>query len=319
LSSSVLISGTLVFVGKHLSAYFKSTYPKMNLIELNRSSNNQQNSINWDQIKNLELPDVSSFIHLTGLAHDTKKTNSESKYFEINTDLTVLLFEKFLQSNATQFIYMSSVKAAADQVNTELFETIDPNPKTAYGKSKLLAEQKIQNLYATFMNNHPHSQKKYYILRPCMIHGPGNKGNLNLLVNFVNKGIPYPFAAFENKRSFLSIDNLVFVIGKIIERNIDSGIYNVSDDQAISTNELVQMIGETYNKKIKLLKIPIFFIRALFGGLDILNAKIGSEQLNKMVENYQVNNSKILKALDVKLPVSTKEGLKTTIFSFQNN
>ncbi len=319
MSSSVLISGTSGFVGKHLSAYFKLKYPNTNLIELNRTTNNSQNSINWEQIKNYELPDVSVFIHLSGLAHDTKKTNDETKYFEVNTDLTVLLFEKFLQSNAHQFIYMSSVKAVADQVSDELFETFEPNPQTAYGKSKYLAEQKIKNLFTAYLNVNPHSEKKYYILRPCMIHGPGNKGNLNLLVNFVNKGIPYPFAAFQNKRSFLSIFNLVFLIGKITEQNIESGIYNVSDNQPISTNNLIEIIGESYNKKIRMLKLPTNFVRAFFKCLDFIHFKIGTEQLDKMVENYQVSNSKILKALNVELPISTQEGLKITIHSFQNN
>jgi nucleoside-diphosphate-sugar epimerase len=150
-----------------------------------------------------------------------------------------------------------------------------------------------------------------------MIHGPGNKGNLNLLVNFVNKGIPYPFAAFQNKRSFLSIFNLVFLIGKITESNIESGIYNVSDNLAISTNELIEIIGESYNKKIRMLKIPAKLVRIIFNCLDFLSFKIGTEQLDKIVENYQVSNAKILNALDVKLPISTKEGLKITIHSFQ--
>ncbi|MDP4679990.1 MAG: nucleoside-diphosphate-sugar epimerase, partial [Cyclobacteriaceae bacterium] len=87
--------------------------------------------------------------------------------------------------------------------------------------------------------------KSYYILRPCMIHGPGNKGNLNLLYKLISNGIPYPLAAFENKRSFLSVENLCFVIRELLERDdIPSGIYNVSDDEVLSSNTLIKLIAK---------------------------------------------------------------------------
>ena len=118
---------------------------------------------------------------------------------------------------------MSSVKAVADEVVGVLDESVIPSPVTAYGKSKLAAEKYL-------LSQKPSKGKRVYILRPCMIHGPGNKGNLNLLYNFVKKGIPYPFGSFENKRSFVSIDNLCFVIKELIEnKNITSGVYNISD------------------------------------------------------------------------------------------
>jgi nucleoside-diphosphate-sugar epimerase len=91
-----------------------------------------------------------------------------------------------------------------------LTEEVEPKPLTHYGKSKLMAEE--------YILSQPLSVgKSYYILRPCMIHGPGNKGNLNLLYQIVQKGIPYPLAAFENKRSFLSIENLCFIGAKTLK------------------------------------------------------------------------------------------------------
>ncbi|MBV5342376.1 nucleoside-diphosphate-sugar epimerase, partial [bacterium] len=91
-----------------------------------------------------------------------------------------------------------------------------------------------------------------YILRPCMIHGPGNKGNLNLLYNVVKRGIPYPLGAFENRRSFCSIDNLSFVINGLIENQVASGIYNVCDDETVSTNELIELISISLGKKSRI-------------------------------------------------------------------
>ena len=74
--------------------------------------------------------------------------------------------------------------------------------------------------------------KRVYILRPCMIHGPGNKGNLNLLYQLVSKGLPWPLGGFQNQRSFLSVENLCFVIKELLENeSIPSGVYQVADDE----------------------------------------------------------------------------------------
>src|SRR5690606_31466401 len=102
------------------------------------------------------------------------------------------LYDWYLKSKATKFIYASSVKAIADSVEGELTEDTPARPLTAYGISKLKAEEYIQQLSLGM------TSKAFYILRPCMVHGPGNKGNLNLLYKFVTKGIPYPLGAFNN-------------------------------------------------------------------------------------------------------------------------
>ena len=152
-----------------------------------------------------------------------------------------------------------------------------------------------------------------------MIHGPGNKGTLNLLYKFVQKGIPYPLAAFENKRSFLSIDNLNFLILEMLSnKNVDSGIYNFADDEVLSTNELVKLIANTSGKKEKLWKISSKLISATAKMGDVMKLPLNSERLKKLTENYWVSNQKIKNALGIaKLPVSASEGLEKTIKSFK--
>ena len=89
-----------------------------------------------------------------------------------------------------------------------------------------------------------------------MIHGPGNKGNLNLLYNLVSKGFPWPLGDFENKRSFCSIENLCFIIRELIERDdIPSGIYNIADDVPLSTNEVVRLIAESKGKEARIFNL----------------------------------------------------------------
>jgi len=161
--------------------------------------------------------------------------------------------------------------------------------------------------------------KRVYVLRPCMIHGPGNNGNLKLLYKIVLKSIPWPLGAFENKRSFCSIDNLLFVINELIEReDVPSGIYNIADDEPLSTNEIIGLFAQSQNSKPKIWKISRSLIEkaARFG--DKLHLPFNSERLHKLTSSYVVSNAKLKVALGKPLPVSSREGLIKTFKSFQN-
>src|SRR5690606_37898463 len=98
------------------------------------------------------------------------------------------------------------------------------NPISWYGHSKRTAEKWL-------LEQHLPPGKKLVILRPPMVHGPGDKGNLGLLYKLISKGIPYPLASFDNRRSFISIDNFSFFIEQIITHHekMDSGIYHIAD------------------------------------------------------------------------------------------
>ena len=295
---NIIITGATGFVGKNLSKFLKEKGHHISPLSLRKA---------WELDQNAE-----AIIHLAGKAHDTKNTSAEKEYFEINTELTKKLFVEFLNTTAQDFIYFSSVKATADTVEGFLDENHTSNPQTPYGKSKLYAEEYLLSL--KFPEN-----KRLFIIRPCMIHGPGNKGNLNLLYKFVQKGIPYPLAAFENKRSFLSIDNLNFLILEMLSnKNVGSGIYNFADDEVLSTNELVKLIANTSGKKEKLWKISSKLISATAKMGDVMKLPLNSERLKKLTENYWVSNQKIKNALGIaKLPVSASEGLEKTIKSFK--
>lgn len=296
----IIITGSSGFVGQNLSSYLSGFHFSIMSISL-RNSNRK---LNFES-------DV--IIHLAGKAHDTKNISEVSEYFKINTDLTKDLFDSFLKSNVKDFIYFSSVKAVADDVLETLYENIHPNPKTAYGQSKLQAEEYI-------LSKQIPENKRVFIIRPCMIHGPGNKGNLNLLYNVVKKRIPYPLSAFKNQRSFLGIDNLNFMIKEIIEnKNIASGVYNFADDEFLSTNDLVKIISSTSNKKNRSIAVPKSIINGIAKVGDLIKFPLNSETVQKLTENYRVSNQKIKDAIGVeKLPNTAQEGLEKTIKSFIN-
>ena len=294
--SSIFITGSSGFVGLNLIEYLRSffkfiKYQRDALIEINQ--------------------DI--VIHLAGKAHDLKITSNSDEYYQVNTELTKKVFDAFLASNAKVFITLSSVKAVADEVDNILTEEDIPNPITHYGKSKLLAEQYI-------LSKDIPLGKRVYILRPCMIHGLGNKGNLNLLYKLVSKGIPWPLGSFDNKRSFCSIDNLMFIIKELIDReDIPSGVYNVADDEALSTNEVFSLLAVSQNRIPKIWFLPKGLIKALAKLGDLLRLPLTTERLQKLTESYVVSNQKIKSVIGKNLQISAKDGLLKTFNSFYTN
>lgn len=297
-----IITGANGFVGYNLSQYFELR----GLTVLPLSLRNQ----NWKT----DFPkSADALIHLAGKAHDTSNSSDSNEYYMVNFDLTIELFTKFLNSNIQDFFYFSSVKATADTIDVILDENHFSDPKTQYGKSKLEAENYL-------LSQKLPDNKRLFIIRPCMIHGPGNKGNLNLLYKIVQKGIPWPLAAFDNERSFLSIDNLNFLISEmLVKEDLPSGIYNFADDRSLSTNHLIKTINKALGKKPKLWKISKSLIEKTANLGNKLKLPLNSERLKKLTESYVVSNQKIKTALGIEeLPLSAEEGLIKTIKSFKN-
>lgn len=291
----ILITGSTGFVGKNLTKHLQSK--QFELKAYNRS-------------KPIDFTTCETIVHLAGKAHDLKNVADPKVYYETNFELTRRLYDAFIQSSANKFIFISSVKASADEVHGVLTEDDIPNPQTHYGKSKRMAEEYIQSISLP-------AGKSYFILRPCMIHGPGNKGNLNLLYKLVSKGFPWPLGAFENRRSFCSIDNLMFIINELLEReNIISGVYNVADSQPISTNSLIKLIAASINKNDKIINIPPSIIKLIAKFGDLIKLPLNSERLNKLTQNYIVSNQKLLYAIGKDLPVNAVDGMKNTLSSF---
>lgn len=307
----ILITGVHGFVGTNLVKALSKEHLIYGVDIISPIKDGVRFTFSWDYLdKPGEIPEVDAIIHLAGKAHDTKNEAAADVYFKVNTELTKKIFDYFLASKtAKKFIFFSTAKAAADKVEGLLTEDVVPSPVGPYGESKIAAEKYIQE--------HLVADKQVYILRPCMIHGPGNKGNLNLLYGVVKKGIPWPLGAFENRRTFTSIENLNFVIEGLLTKEVPTGIYNMGDDEALSTNELIEEICKSLGKKAHIWKLP----KGLMSGIakigGALHLPLDSERLRKLTENYISSNEKIKKALGVeRMPVDAREGLKVTLESF---
>jgi len=307
----ILITGITGFVGTNLARYL-AKHTDLELYGLIREGSNTAALKDVDikrffKLEELDQCEVDGVVHAIGKAHDLEKKSAEHEYFKINQYLTQNIYDWYLASGASKFIYISSIKAVRDRSAQVVDETLTPQPADAYGKSKLKAEQYI--LSAGNSND--------YILRPCIIHGPGNKGNLSLLHSFLSKGIPYPLGAFQNQRSFLSIENLCFVIHQLLTREITGGVYHVADDQPLSTVELVEIMGGVLNKKPKIWSVPARMISFMARAGDQFSLPLNSERLQKLTESYVVSNTRIKEAIDRPFPLSVEEGLRKTFASLQ--
>lgn len=305
----ILITGVHGFVGSNLVNYLAPANEIYGLDIIAPEKEGVVRTCSWDDLDKDLVPKVDVIIHLAGKAHDTKNQAAAYVYYKVNTGLTQKIFDYFLKSSAKKFVFFSTAKAAADKVDGILTEDVVPSPVGPYGESKIKAEEYI-------LSNMP-SDKDVYIFRPCMIHGPGNKGNLNLLYNVVRKGIPWPLGAFENRRTFTSVENICFAVNGVLTKDVESGIYNMGDDEALSTNELIEEICKSLGKKARIWKLP----KGLMSGVakigDALHLPLNSDRLQKLTENYVSSNKKIKKALGIeKMPVDAREGLKVTLESF---
>lgn len=343
---NILITGIHGFVGSNLVIALKRHHSLYGLDIVAPEKEGVVKTFSWKDIETTsfpmqQLPKFDAIIHLAGKAHDTKNRSASQVYFDINTGLTQKIFDFFLESSAKKFIFFSSVKAAADSVVGDMLtEDVIPTPVGPYGESKIAAESYIKEHfilpttssgYLSPLNspvnrgkttspeeeNVRYSDKRVYILRPCMIHGPGNKGNLNLLYNVVKKGIPWPLGDFENKRSFTSIDNLCYVVEGLLTKDVASGIYHMGDDEALSTNELIALMCEAMGKEPHIWKMNRKMMEGCAGLGTLLHLPLNTERLRKLTENYVVSNEKIKSALGIdRMPARAADGIMKTIRSF---
>lgn len=296
MNSSIL--GSTGFIGQHL------------LSALHGAEGVSLRQAGWER----GLSNADVIINLVGKAHDHQGTATEADYHQANVALAKEVFKAFLASpTARLMIHVSSLAALEEFESTEaLVESDSCRPVSWYGQSKRKAEEWL--LAQKLPPN-----KKLIIIRPPMVHGPGDKGNLGLLYKIVSKGIPYPLAAFDNRRSFISIDNFSYFIQAIIggQDRLQSGIYHIADDEFVSTMEIIALIGEATNKTPKSLAIPRPLIKLGAKLGDFLPLPLNTPRLRKLTSDLLMSNTKIKTALGIAaLPVTAREGLLKTLRSF---
>ena len=284
----ILISGAYGFVGTNLSRYLAAKGHKCIALDIAKGNAEAYSGFHaWDGLDGIDWPSIDAVVHLAGKAHDLKKVSDPQSYLDINVGLTERLFN-VCNGKVPRFIYFSSSKAA--------------DADTPYGKSKLAAEQFLDG--------------RAIVLRPAMIHGPGNKGNLNLLWGIARRGFPWPLAAFENRRSFTSIGNVCAAVEALCERG-GNGVYPIADDEMLSTNRLIELMAETCGRKPRLWRLPKGLMRLVARMGDIVHLPLNTERLGKLTEDSFVDNAALKKLLGwLQMPIRAEDGMRETLKSF---
>ena len=284
----ILISGAYGFVGTNLSRYLAAKGHKCIALDIAKGNAEAYSGFHaWDGLDGIDWPSIDAVVHLAGKAHDLKKVSDPQSYFDINVGLTERLFN-VCHGKVPRFIYFSSSKAA--------------DADTPYGKSKLAAEQFLDG--------------RAIVLRPAMIHGPGNKGNLNLLWGIARRGFPWPLAAFENRRSFTSIGNVCAAVEALCERG-GNGVYPIADDEMLSTNRLIELMAETCGRKPRLWRLPKGLMRLVARMGDVAHLPLNTERLGKLTEDSFVDNAALKGRLGwTQMPIRAEDGMRETLKSF---
>jgi len=255
---------------------------------------------NWDSA----LAGVDCVVHCAARAHvmNEIETDALAAYRGINVTGTRQLAEQAAKMGLRRLVYLSSIKVDVEQtVSADCFVSQN-NTKTEdpYAISKWEAEQALHEVSAE-------TDLEVVIIRPPLVYGPGVKGNFLSMLNWLSRGVPLPLGAIRNQRSLVGIDNLVDLILTCMDHPAAANqTFLVSDDEDLSTTELLRRLGAALGKPARLLPIPAPLLE--------LAAQLAGKQAiaERLLGDLQVNISTTKNILEWAPPVSINDGLEKT-------
>jgi nucleoside-diphosphate-sugar epimerase len=249
------------------------------------------------------LAGIDTVVHLAGRAHVTREhaTDPLAAYRAANVEVTRHLARSAAGACVRRLIYVSSVKVNGEGTRGAPYREEDtPMPEDAYGVSKREAEGALWEAAA-------HSALEVVVLRPCLIYGPGVRGNFKTLVSAVDRGIPLPLGSVRNRRSLLFVGNMVGALLLCIEHPAAAGrTFLLSDGEDLATPELVRRIGTALGRPARLVPVPPALLR--WAG-----AFLGkSATVSRLVGSLQVDSSRIRRELGWRPAADVAQGLADT-------
>jgi nucleoside-diphosphate-sugar epimerase len=320
---TILVTGATGFIGCHLLPVLHQQGWQTTAAV--RDDFRQPLSIPIKTIKVGEIDDMTDWqeallgidtvIHLAGRAHILHETisNPEAAFIKVNTKGTINLVKQSLKAGVKHFIFVSSIHAMAAESDNILNENSPCHPDSPYGRSKLQAEQALINLAKD-------SDMTWTILRPTLVYGLGNRANMERLMKLIKRGLPLPFGAIKNRRSFVFVGNLVDAIITCLDHpNAVNQIFLISDNQNVSTPQLIRLIAQRIQQPCQLLPVPTTLLRFLGYLGDTIesitgkNLPFNSYNIDRLLGSLAVDSSYIQKTLDWQPPFTLEQGLARTI------
>lgn len=258
------------------------------------------------------LVEIDAIIHLAGRAHILQETvaDPEAEFMEVNCYGTQNLVRQAIAVGIKHFIFISSIGAVTTKSDRTLTENTPPQPNTPYGQSKLQAEQALVKLTEK-------TSMAWTILRPTLVYGAGNPGNMASLVKLIQRPLPIPLGAINNRRSFLYVGNLVDAIAVcLLHPQAKNQLFLISDVEQISTPTLIALIARSLNIPVILLPISPQILKFL-GKLADISEKmlkktlpLNSNVISKLLASLAVNSNKIYTTLHWQPPYTLEEGIE---------
>jgi nucleoside-diphosphate-sugar epimerase len=255
------------------------------------------------------LHGVDLVVHLAGRAHIRRDSsaNSMAEYERINTLGTIRLAQMAAAAHVKRFLFLSSVKVNGEETHGQPFaETDRPAPLDFYAVSKWKAEEGLLHL-------HRQGELSVVIIRPPLVYGPGVRANFLQLIRLVDSGLPLPLGKIQNKRSLVGLRNLIeFITVCLHDPSAAGELFLVSDQEDLSTADLVQRLAVFLGRSPYLLPIPYQF-------MAIMARIMGKQEaFNKLCHSLQVDVEKSRKVLHWNPPFSVNEELEHTIQWYKN-
>lgn len=257
-----------------------------------------------------KLKGIDVVIHLAGRAHMMKDSapNPLEQFRLVNTRATLELAKQAAKVGAKRFVFISSIKVNGEV--TEKGVPFQPEdkclPHDPYALSKYEAEQGLLLLAKE-------TGMEVVIIRPPLVYGPGVRANFASMITWVQRGLPLPFGAINNRRSLLALDNLVSFIGCCIQApKAANEVFLVADAEDLSTTELLQKVSKVFGRKSCLLAIPVSWLTCLARLLG------KGDVMHKLCDSLQVDSSKAEKLLGWEPVVTMDEALKKTVGAYLN-
>jgi len=250
------------------------------------------------------LTGIDAVIHLAARVHvmNDHATDPLSEFLQVNVGATLHLARQAVAAGVKRFIYLSSIKVNGEFTSMvkPFRETDLPNPQGSYAVSKLRAEEALRTLAAE-------TGMEVVIIRPPLIYGPGVKANFAKLLKSVDKGIPLPLGAVENKRSLIFVDNLCDALLRCATHPVAAGhTYLVSDGNDMSTAQLVEAMALALNRPVRLLHVPVRLIRTAAKAVG------RGTVVDRLTQSLVVDSSNISKDLEWCPPYTVAHGLGVT-------
>ncbi len=270
---------------------------------------NSEISLDTDWTKALE--GVDCVVHCAARVHqmNDNSTSPIEAYREVNTFGTLNLARQAAENNVKRFVFISSIKVNGEFTasNAPFVNDSENVPKDPYGLSKYEAEQGLWEIAAK-------TGLEVVIIRPPLVYGPGVKANFLSMMRWVEKGIPLPLGAIHNVRSLVCLDNLVdLILTCCVHPNAKGEVFLVSDNDDVSTSQLLKMVAQAMSRPNRMLPIPMSWI-------NLAARLIGKPQIaQRLCGNLQADISHTMDTLSWKPPYSLEVGVKKTVDAYLKN